>query len=199
MAYCSTSDVKTYLGISSTGDNALIGSLIGRAQKAIETYTRRVFQTSTANTTHRFTVGKDTQGRMLWLDDDLATISSVITDADSTAPSTVSTAEYITHPRNRAPYYAIEIRSDASEDWTFEDAPETGVTVAGKWGYSTTPPADVKHACIRLAAYYYRQKDVQVFDVTTLPETGQMTVPVGIPRDVKMILDPYVRIGVVMG
>lgn len=191
-AYVTAAEVKTYLGISSTTDDTLITTLITRAQAAVDAYTHRTFS-STANATRRFTVNRDSYQRMLWLDEDLISINAVVTNADSTATSTVSSTEYITHPRNRTPYYAIEIRSDANEAWEYAAAAEMGITVSGKWAYSTTPPNDVKHATIRLSAFYYRQKDAQVFDVTAMPETGTMTVPIGMPRDVTLILEPYVR------
>jgi len=191
-AYTNSSTVRSYLGITSTSDDTLLTALILRAQTAIDAYTHRTFS-STANTTRRFTVGRDTDKRTLWLDADLASINAVVTSADSTSPVTVASTEYITHPRNTKPYYAIELRSDADADWDYADAPEMGVTVSGKWAYSTSPPADVVHACIRLASYYYRQRDAQVFDVTADPGSGTITVPVGIPADVKMVLKPYVR------
>ena len=85
------------------------------------------------------------------------------------------------------------MKIDSSYSWEFDT--DYWVSVAGTWGYSATPPDDIIHACIRLAAYYYRQKDAQVFDTTAMPEQGVITVPQGIPRDVKLILEPYIRQG----
>lgn len=193
MAYCTSTDVKLYLGIESEDDDALITALIARAQAAIEQHTHRVFA-STADSTRLFTVGKDTDGRMLWFDEDLAKAPTTVTsNADGTSSTTISSTEYITHPRNRTPYYGLSIKASVSKSWTYENDPEGGVTVAGRWAYSTAPPADVKHACVRLSAYYYRQKDSQVFDVQALPEAGVITVPQGVPADVKLILEPYVK------
>jgi hypothetical protein len=42
-----------------------------------------------------------------------------------------------------------------------------------------------------LAAYYYQQKDAQVFDTVAIPDAGVITIPSGIPADVKLILAPY--------
>ena len=39
--------------------------------------------------------------------------------------------------------------------------------------------------------FKYRQKDAQVFDVTAVPDAGVITVPQGIPADVKRILRSY--------
>ena len=67
------------------------------------------------------------------------------------------------------------------------------VTVAGTWGYATTTPEDIRQAAVRLASFYYRQKDAMVFDVTAIPEQGVITAPVGVPADVKMIIARYKR------
>lgn len=191
MAYCTNSDVKTYLGISSTSDDTLLTSLISRAQAAIDTHCRRTFESSTD--TREFTVGVDTEDRMLYFDEDIVTITTVTSNADSTSSTTVSSTEYVTHPRNVKPYYAIEIKPSVNKDWNFKNDPQGGVTVAGDWAYSTAPPADIVHACIRLSAFYYRQKDAQVFETTAIPDAGIVTVPLSFPEDVKALLAPYVK------
>jgi len=68
------------------------------------------------------------------------------------------------------------------------------VYISGKWSYSSSAPDDIVHACVRLSAYYFRQKDAQVFDVTAIPDAGVITMPQGIPADVKLMLEPYRRI-----
>jgi len=190
MAYAAASDVKTYLGISVSTDDTLITALITRAQAAIDRYCNRTFEAS-ANSTRYFDAVADVYGPTLILDEDLASINSV-TNGDGT---TVTSSQYVTEPRNMTPYYALRIRSDASVAWTYSSYPENAIAISGKWAYSTSAPADIVHACIRLASYYYRQKDAQVFDVTATPELGQITIPQGLPRDVEILLEPYRKRG----
>lgn len=190
MAYTAFSTVQTYLGMSTTGDAALITRLISSAQAVIDTYTGRTFEHSTTAATHYFTVGVDTDGLSLHLDDDLCKISSVKTDCDGTTVS-LGTTEYITAPRNETPYHKITLLSSTTNSWDYTNDPENGVQVAGCWSYSTVAPDDIRQACNRLSAYYYRQRDAQVFDVTAIPDAGVITVPQGMPADVKMMLDPY--------
>ncbi len=191
MAYCTSTDVRQYLGISSTGDDTLITALIARATAQIEMHTHRDFESATG--TRRFVVGVDTEGDTLYFDEDIVSITTVTTDADAASPTTISSTEYVTLPRNRTPYYGIKILASADKSWDYTDDPEMGITVAGKWGYSTAPPADIKNAAIRLSAFLYRLKDAQVFDVQAIPEAGVITVPQGIPKDVQLILEPYVK------
>ena len=193
MAYATASDVKTYLGIGTTADDALIATCVTRAQAGIENYTHRKFEAS-ADTVHYFSVGVDTDGRTLYLDDDLCAITSVVTNADNAAPTTLLATEYTTEPRNQTPYHIIRLLGSSTHGWTYTTDHENGIEVTGKWAYSTTPPGDVVQACVRWAAYMYRQKDAQVFDVTAQPDMGVITIPQGIPADVKMLLEPYRRV-----
>ena len=193
MAYTTESAVRTYLGITTTGDATLLTSLIARAQAAIDTYTQRTFEHSTTGATRYFTVGEDTYGRILVLDEDLCRIDNVVTDADGT-PTTITSTEYITSPRNIKPYTEIRLLSSTTKSWDYTEDPENGVYITGAWSYSTSAPDDIVHAAVRLSAFYYRQKDAQVFDVTAIPDAGVITMPQGLPKDVKMMLDPYRRI-----
>lgn len=193
MAYASTAELKLYRGIAtaSTKDDSLIAVLLGAAQKQIEVYCGRVFEAATTAVTKYFDAIRDiTDDGVLLLDDDLASITA-IENGDGTA---VTTADYATEPRNRTPYWGIKLKTGASQNWTYEDDAENAIEVKGRWAYSTSAPADIKQATIRLAAYLYAQKDSQVFDVTAFPDAGMMTIPKGMPEDVKQILEPYRRL-----
>lgn len=193
MAYAAASDVKTYLGISGSGDDDLITALIARAQRAIDSRTGRSFEVS-VDTTRRFTVGKDTVGEKLLFDADICAITTVKTDADDgSGGTTVPATAYVTLPRNKTPYYGIQLLTSKNYDWTYTSDPEAGISVEGKWAYSTSPPADIVQACIRWAAYMYRQKDAQVFDTIAIPDAGVIQIPAGIPADVEKLLSPYIR------
>lgn len=193
MPYCTIDDVKNYLGISGDGDNELLGFLISRAQKAIESKTDRIFEDPGADATRYFTVGVDTDGLALYFDQDIYKITTVKSNADNASPTTIASTDYITMPRNRKPYYGIKILTSSNEHWEYTDDPENGIQIIGRWAYSESPPDDIVQACVRFAAYLYRQKDAQVFDVTAIPEAGVITIPQGIPADVKLLIDPYIR------
>lgn len=192
MAYTTAALVKTYLGITGSTDDTLITALIARAQKAIDTYTQRTFEAS-ADTTRYYTVGKDTDGDVLYFDADICSITSVANNADDGSGGTALTngTDYFTYPRNTTPYIYIKIASNSTYYWEYTNNPEGGIIVVGKFAYSTSAPDDIVHACTRLASYYFRQKDSQVFDVTAIPDAGVIQTPVGIPADVKKILDLY--------
>lgn len=193
MAYCSDEDVKEYLDITTLGDDTLLADLIDRAQKGIDSYTGRTFEDPGADATRYFTVGVDTDGLYLYFDEDIYSITTVKSNADNASPTTITSSEYVTIPRNTTPYYGIKILTSSNEYWDYTDDPENGIEITGRWAYSSAAPADVVQACARWAAYMYRQKDAQVFDVTAIPDAGVITIPQGIPVDVKMLLDPYIK------
>lgn len=191
MSYTTVAEVKRYLDITGTSDDALLASLITSAQAAIDAHCDRTFEAVTDSTRYFDGLGPHIDGVTLWLDRDLCSITTV-TNGDG---NTISGSSYVTWPRNSAdgPFYAIRIKESADTDWTYGTDWENAISIAGRWAYSTSAPDDVRHACTRLAGFYYRQKDAQVFDVTAIPDAGVMTVPVGIPADVKLMLNPYRR------
>lgn len=196
MAYITLLDFKVqYLGIKldETDNDPLITDTITRAQKAVETYTNRVFEAS-ADSTRTFTVGVDTDGRTLYFDKDICQFTTIKTNADNgTGGTTVPSTAYVTLPRNETPYYGIKLLGSANYDWEYTDDPEAGITVLGRWAWSITAPDDIAQATLRWAGYLYKQKDAQVFDTTAMPDAGVMIIPAGIPKDVKILLEPYVK------
>ena len=185
MAYASLADLTTYLGIDeSTADDGLLSQLLARAQAAIDTYTRRTFEAS-ADVTRWHTLD-NVWGRQLTFDGDLCAITSIV-NGDG---ATVDAGEYHTTPRNRTPFYAAELWNDSTVTWDADSGGQIAVT--GRWAYSTTPPADVAHACVRLAAWMYRQKDNTGSDAPII--AGDVTIlPTRFPSDVQMMLAPYRR------
>lgn len=194
MAYCTTADVKAYAGITATADDALIASLVIRAQDMIDKETHRTFEAS-ADTTRRFDADSDVDDYLLdWTRYglDLCQITTV-TNGDGTV---IAPAQYVTEPRHGAPYYAIRLKASTGLSWESDanaDA-ENAIAITGRWAYSVTAPDEIKHACIRLATFLYRQKDSGVFDVVMVPGAGEMIVPQGIPKDVAVVLHHYRRL-----
>jgi len=191
MAYTTAAAVKTYLGISSATDDTLIGTLVAAAQSAIDVYTRRTFECTTATARLLDAVSDtDPTRQILYLRDDLCTITAVV-NGDGV---TVTAAQYVTEPRDTTPYHALRLKTSTQTAWTFTTDQEGAISVTGKWAYSATAPADVVQAATRLAAWMYRAKDAQVFESTAFSEGGTIRVRMDIPADIKALLDPYRRL-----
>jgi hypothetical protein len=195
MAYISVAELKTYLDISSATDDALLAALVNSAEAAIDAHTHRTFEADT-ETRYFERHDLDDSGFILELDRDLLTVTT-LTNGDSASTVIPATEYWLVDAMGRRgsgpPYHGIRLKINSTYSWEFDT--DYWVSVLGTWGYCADPPNDIKHATKRLAAYYYAQKDAQVFDVTAVAEAGIIQVPQGIPRDVKLILEPYVRQG----
>lgn len=193
--YINTSELQAYLfgttgtiafggGTIAPTQQSLMGTAINNAEAAIDTYTRRTFA-GTAGTYYvsRFGQGQ-VRGQALYLDSDLYSLVGIINGDSQVIP----TGSVWLEPRNEGPPYRI-VRLKSSYVWTWNT--DSDVAISGTFGYSTTPPADIQQATVRLAAYLYRLKDVGVADVSGFPEAGEVTLPKGLPDDVRLILERY--------
>lgn len=189
--YCTRAEVRTYKGIgaNNTADDDLIDDLIGRASQRIDTYCRRTFVARTSETRY-FDALRDVRGRMLFLDDDLQAVTTLTNGDDSE----ISSDSYVLLPTNVTPKYAIKLKQSSSISWTYSNDPEEAISVLGTWGFNntTTPPEDIKHAAVRLSAWYYDQRKAP-FGTQAVPELGVIEVTPDVPADVRSILDNYVR------
>lgn len=192
--WVTNTELKTYLGISGSGDDSLLTTLIAQAQAFLEQVTGRKFEAS-ANTTRTFDavrdVAEDEDGTatLLILDHDLCGINS-ITNGDG---AVVSASDYVTEPRNDTPYWAIRLKSSSTVGWTHSNGPENAISISGKWAYSTTAPADVQMACRDMAAYLYRRRGIEgtALDTVTVSPSGVTMFPGGLPESVKAVINKY--------
>jgi len=187
MSYASLTNLKDYLGISvaTTEDDPLLTDLLTRAEGIIDAYTGRRFEAETA--TKYFTIDDiDGQNLYLW-GYDLLSVTK-LTNGDGVE---IASGSYKLFPRNDNPKWIIRLNEDKA--WNFTNG-DSEISVAGTWGYSTTAPADITHACIRLAAFLYRQKDTSAdIDRPMVTGDGVTIMPSGLPADVQKLLDRYKR------
>lgn len=186
MAYASTNDVKAYLKISVATDDTLIGGFATRAQSIIERITNKVYEAS-SDSTKRFDAVRDVCGRMLFFDNLWLASITTVTNGDGVV---VSSADYVTEPRNTGPWYGLTMKTGADAVWTFDDDPEDAIVVVGKWAYALTPPDYIVQATIRLAAWLYRQKDTAAdVDRPILTGDGVTIMPMRLPGDVMQLIE----------
>jgi hypothetical protein len=197
MAYCATSDILGYQGFPSTTvatDIVAVAAIIPRAQAVIDAYTGRTFEeTSSDGTARKFDISDVlADGVTLLLDKDLCSITSVTAGSD-----TVASTNYTTQPRNETPYWAIRLKDNSTNSWDLETSDgdwENAIVVTGKWAYSSSAPADIQHACIRLVAWMYKQRETEAdLDRPLLTGDGITILPSRLPADVVEILNRYRR------
>ena len=189
MSYTKAALVKAYVGATGTSDDALIDSLITAAEGYIDTFTDREFD-GDGTSARSFAVGEDTEGPILWFDEDVASITSIVNKADSdSGTEAITSAHYVTIPRNKTPYRGVKLLASSNKVWDFEDDPEGGITVTASWRYSETAPPEIQEAAKRLVAFLYRQKDSSAdIDRPLLTGDGVTILPSMVPADVQKVL-----------
>lgn len=203
MAYIADTDFYAFSGISAT--DATVSSdevtlIIARAQKFIEEYTGRVFQSdSDGETTRYFSYSDDVKGLTLFLDDDLNTLGSdgVIAGTDS-----IFDSDIVYEPRSDKPYYGITLKSESPRVWTNSTSDgdyENAIQITAQWAYSSDVPKDVEYACLLLTRYFFNRS--RLTDVTAdrpiVLESGAVIQAADFPRDILAILDHYRRMEIV--
>ena len=182
-------DLRDSLGLGAATDDGLLFRCLEQAFQGAETYCSRKFEATTAT---RYYEIDAVDGQYLRLDDDLISVTT-LSNGDSSS-TTITSSYYWLWPQNSGPpYHSIRLKEATSTVYNWEQDTDYFITVTGSWGWGSAVPEDVQRAIIRWASYLYHQKDAGVFDVTVFPESGVITTPQGIPRDVELLLRPYRR------
>ena len=190
-AYASITDFKAYARITSTDttDDGVIGDILESASKLIDTETRRTFYARTE--TRKYDVP---DGDTLYIEDDDLLAITTLTNGDDT---TLAPTEYNLLPANSMPKYGIKIKGSSSYSWQGESDGdnEQVIEILGLWGYSYTPPADIKEACLEIAtAFYHRRFGENIGSESTFTAGGVMISPRDIPASARTILMNYARL-----
>lgn len=192
--YATLAEVKARLSISDTTDDTTIEAVIESASRAIDGVTGRVFY-ATAATARYFTADDATT---LFLDDDLLSVDSLVTDhdGDRTYEVTWATTDYDLIPFNRTPYTRIAVAPNGTNRWPAGIA--KGVKITGSWGYNATGsyPDAINEAAIILATRFFKRKDAP-FGVLGTPEMGMARIT-AVDPDVRLLLRPYIRMGIAL-
>ena len=190
MAWTTASAVKILIGgINSADDDALLESLITRAEAAIDGATGRQFTATTATRYYDPTDPLVVDGPFLYLDKDLISVTTLTNgDADVLTAAT----EYILQPVNDSPpYHTIKLIESGGITWTYDDDPEIAISLLGSWGYAATVPADVVHACELLAAHDYRARQAGPDAERTVIANGVVIAASQVPKMVESLIAPY--------
>ena len=139
--YTSREKFKVAANISGAQWNDTIERVIEASSRDVDRWTRRHFIPKTQTRLYRYPQPRAGVAGVLWLDQDLLSISTLQTQAQNSSPTTISSSDYFLEPNNPEPdgntrYNRIEI--DLSSTAAFEggDTPQRSISVAGSWGWS---------------------------------------------------------------
>lgn len=175
-AYCTAADVRA-LGVCQLADHDIEG-LIEAATVRIEQETRRVFE-AVGPEVRTFECIRD---EYCLIDDALSITAVSHEDAALTADDWKAYP-----PGSKSPKWALK---DLVGTWLAGDE----MDVTATWGYSSTPPADIKEACAVWVLRMAKQADAGFEDATAIPELGQLVFNRAIPEHVRTVIERYRRV-----
>jgi hypothetical protein len=185
--YASLLDLTDYLspsGALGSYNDGLLQDSLDEAERVINDYTRRNF----AGTAGTIYVNRYSQhlsvNQAMYLQNDLHTLVS-LTNGDG---QNIPVGSVWLEPRNAGPPYRL-IRLHSGYVYTWNT--DSDVIVAGTFGFSTVAPAAISRACVELAAYFFRIKDVGPTDTAGLSAAGEVVFPKDMPDYIKGKLNPY--------
>lgn len=207
--YCTNTEIKAAMPDDSadwsTTYDAILTTIATRASRAIDHYTGRhagAYYVSADET--RYFDGNDSY--CLPIDELAAAPTSVSVaetgDIDSSADSggsytLWSASDYLLKPYNAAdqgvPYTELEIdsRNGSKSVWYgFQKA----VKIAGKFGFATAIPDDIKQAAIIQSVRWFKRGQQAFQDGAAVPELSQMVYVKQLDPDVKAILSYYLPV-----
>lgn len=165
MAYVTKQEVKYYLGVTwDAGLDTFLDTLIASATDYIERacgdkrFGKRIFEAPASDVDQTRYFNGNGESRLYI--GDLRSLTSVSYDSNTIVANT----DFYLYPLNASqieqPYTSIELiqpstrlnqnsRIATASPYIFDEGQKI-VSVTGKWGYSATPPEDIKVACLKI-------------------------------------------------
>ena len=198
--YATTAELKADVPDSPLFDPAdesydvVLGKMITAASRLIDKYVggfENCFYPSTDTETRYYDGNGEDQ---IWIDPLLSLTSLAVSESGGRAASDYTTwtlnTDFYTYPYHTTPYEKLIVDNDAGSKGTFGTT-RKGVKIVGVWGYSSTPPADVKQACKIQAMRWFMRAKQGYQDAGVNASLGEMIYAQELDPDVKMLLAPY--------
>ncbi len=135
--YLTRGAVKRAGTLKGSTEHAKIDRLIEAQSRRIETAMRRFFIPKTETRLYRWPRPYRATPTVLWLDQDLLSVTTLQTKAQDSSPTTISSSDFFLEPNNLGPPYdRIEIDLSSSAAFEAGDTPQRSISVLGSWGYS---------------------------------------------------------------
>lgn len=194
MSYATLEHLRAYLSLSATdtNDDALLEAFLLAAQAVIEDACGgRHFYYTRATRLYDAT-GPHITTNSLLLREDLAQIYTLTNGDGTTIPSTA----YVLIPANRSQKYSIELLPSAGITFTHNGDWRQAISIDGLWGYSEEPPPPIIQACIRLAAWLYRQRETNEWFPYGAEKVTALALSAvdSLPADAHRLIAPFKKI-----
>lgn len=182
--YVLASDLKAYLRITDTVDDAQIAFAITAASRAVDRACNRQFGLVAAPEARVYTAAWDKARRKYTV-----SIDDLMTETGLEIATDAAVTDYSLYPSNAdltgQPWTRIILNTGGT-------CTEDGVTVTAKWGWTTVPVA-MQQATLLQAARLFKRQDAP-FGVAGSPELGsELRLLAKVDPDVAVVLGPFYR------
>jgi len=141
--YVGVEQFKRRAGKWGSAENETILEIIKAVSAFIEIETNHSFFPQTATRLYSWPAWAPGRSWVLWVEQPLISVSTLLSKAGDTSPTTIPAADYFLEPQEFGPPYTrIEIDRSSSSSFEAGDSGQRSISVAGDWGHSaTTEPA----------------------------------------------------------
>ena len=187
--YVTAPELKAYLRISDTDDDAQIAFAITAASRAVDRACNRQFGLVAAPEARVYTARWDTtRGRYVVDIDDLMTVTGLTITGEN---GTIDV--FAKQPGNAnlagVPWTRLVVDPTSTSSPTLK---EDGVTVTARFGWTTVPLA-VQQATLLQSQRFFARRDA-AFGIAGSPDLGsEMRLLAKVDPDVAVVLGPYTR------
>lgn len=174
-------DVKTWLSISSTADDAILTGLLNAAKEFINRETGIDFKPQL--TTRYFGIKHMSVDRTRLFTGFVESVDEIWHGGaeDESGATEIPSNEVILVGEPYAQVIALDPTSSISR-FRLGQSPWRSVQIAAKWSPFASPPLEVTQLCIELAAWMYRTRDSGVgTDIVYASRAGALLAPSSIP------------------
>ena len=136
--YTTREAVKRAGKINGVLSDVQIDRIIETVSRQIDLSTRRFFLPRTETRLFRWPSTQTSLLTVLWLDQDLLSVTTLQSEAQNATPTTISSSDFFLEPNNQGPPYdRIEIDLSSTAAYQAGDTPQRSISVAGSWGYTS--------------------------------------------------------------
>lgn len=187
--YATTTDLKAFVRITDTADDAVLAQAISAASRAIDLYCNRQFG-KTDGLEARYYTGHWERRIARWIIpiDDVMAVSGFAVQTTSGIVDLYTFKEANAAAKGRPWTYLVVDTNAANKPTCKPD----DVTITAQWGWSSVPTA-VKEATLLQASRFFARKD-SPYGIAGSPDVGsELRLLRVLDPDVGVILNPYRR------
>ena len=182
MTYASLTELRTWVGVSDSYDDATLSAALASAERSVDAYAGRVFTQGATVVARRFHAMSPYYLR-LPAGNDISTLTGLVVKTDDNDDGTAETTWTITTDFEVAPYGGVGFDGQAGWPYnvlqavgsrTFPCLARPAVEITAKWGWAAVPEP-VKHATLIVAAELAKLKDAP-FGVAGFGDLGLIRV-----------------------